>query len=136
MVSSNEQMSGFPQSNGRQMMPSMSPYAAHPYPPHAPFYAYSGYSSHPTPAGPFRSPYHSQPMPAPRIKLNVTVYFTENPYFNPNSPIAKSQEELDSIQMLVVMSGEKSVHHLRHRLAKSFEIINREQGRSVSGYVF
>jgi hypothetical protein len=66
-----------------------------------------------------------------RLRLHVTVYFTFSKHFD----LQKSNIPYDTkiIQMLCCLSSEKTVIHLRHRLAKTYEIIQREQGLESDG---
>jgi hypothetical protein len=70
----------------------------------------------------------------PRLRLNVTVYFSPEAAFNPCEPLWRGMES-ESLQILVVMDAAKSVAHLRRRNAESLGILSREQQRSFSGYI-
>lgn len=71
-------------------------------------------------------------MPS-RMRLNVSIYQTTDASFNPLYSTTKNPEMAQRLQILVVLSGQKSITHLRHRLARSFEMLHKEQGQSQDG---
>jgi hypothetical protein len=66
------------------------------------------------------------------IKLNVTVYFTPEMPFIPPALTATPQKVVDVLQIMVVMTPDKSVSHLKQQIAKTISIVSKDENLPLS----
>lgn len=61
------------------------------------------------------------------LKLNVTVYFTPELPFTPPAFTKQPQKVVDVLKIMVVMTPDKSVRHLKQQIEKTISIISKDE---------